>query len=61
MSQKQNNIAILVFGDTNSGRNALTEDKYKDLATAFIAAGFNVSSVLYNDKMIGKYLSEVND
>ena len=36
-------IAILVYGDINSTRNALTEEKYRDLASAFIEAGFNVS------------------
>ena len=36
--------------ETYSGRNALTEEKYKELAGAFLSAGFNVRSVLYNDE-----------
>jgi hypothetical protein len=43
------NIALMVYGNTNSGRDALTEEKYKDLALAFTEAGFTVQSVLYND------------
>jgi hypothetical protein len=43
-------IAILVYGDANSGRDAVTEEKYKDLAGSFSAQGFTVKSVLYNDE-----------
>lgn len=56
-------IAILVYGDINSTRNALTEEKYKDLASAFIEAGFNVSSVLYSDEhmhVVYKTLGDVD-
>ena len=49
MYKERYNIAILVFGDAGSGRNALTEEKYKDLAIAFNAEEFNVASVLYTD------------
>ena len=44
-------IAIMIYGETGSGRNALTEEKYKDLAVAFSSAGFNVNSILYNDQV----------
>ncbi len=54
MSGKPNDIAILVYGDAASGRNALTEEKYRDLATAFTTAGLNVASVLYSDEMADK-------
>jgi hypothetical protein len=43
-------IAFLVYGDMASDRNALTEEKYKDLASAFLSEGFHVQSVLYNDE-----------
>jgi hypothetical protein len=43
-------IAFLVYGGMNSDRNALTEEKYQDLASAFLSAGFHVQSVLYNDE-----------
>ncbi|MFL5789811.1 MAG: Cj0069 family protein [Flavisolibacter sp.] len=43
-------IAFLVYGEHGSSRNALTEEKYKDLANAFISSGFSVQSVLYNDE-----------
>ena len=44
-------VAILVYGDAASNRNALTEEKYRDLGAAFLQAGFNVESVLYNDEL----------
>ena len=43
-------VALLVYGDKDSTRNALVEEKYKDLADAFVSAGFTVDSVLYNDE-----------
>ncbi len=54
MFEKRNDIAILVYGDTSSGRNALAEEKYKDLATAFTKGGFKVASVLYTDEVADK-------
>jgi hypothetical protein len=47
-------VAILVYGEINSERNALTEEKYKDLANSLSYHGFNVQSVLYNDAFAGK-------
>src|SRR5687768_9536581 len=47
-------IAIMVYGVNDSGRDALTEEKYKDLATAFSSQGFTVKSVLYNDEQAGE-------
>ena len=49
-----NSVALMIFGDINSNRNALTEEKYKDLAAAFASHGFNVESVLYNDASVGR-------
>jgi hypothetical protein len=43
-------IAILVYGDARSGTDAVTEEKYKDLAAAFSAQGFTIKSVSYNDE-----------
>lgn len=54
-----NSVALMIYGDSNSGRNALTEEKYKDLAAAFSAQGFNVESVLYNDETAGKLAGEL--
>jgi hypothetical protein len=59
MSKKRNNIAILVFGEESSGRNALTEEKYKDLATALTTEDFNVSSVLYSDEVAGRLSNDL--
>ncbi|MGN6602726.1 MAG: Cj0069 family protein [Ginsengibacter sp.] len=44
-------LAILIYGEQNSGRNALNEEKYKDVAAVFLSAGFQVESVLYNDSL----------
>ena len=42
-------VALVLYGDNNSTRNALTEEKYKALADSLLESGFNVESVLYND------------
>jgi hypothetical protein len=47
-------VAIMIYGDGSSGRNALAEEKYKDLATAFLSEGFKVDSVLYTDEIADK-------
>ncbi len=49
---KSGDIAILIFGDANSNRNALTEEKYKDLGNAFSSNGSNIKSVLYHEDSI---------
>lgn len=52
-------IALMIYGDVHSNRNALTEEKYKDLAIAFSSEGFNVESVLYNDGAAGTLAIEL--
>jgi hypothetical protein len=42
-------IAILIFGEPGSARNALTEEKYAPLATFLTGKGFRVDSKLYHD------------
>ncbi len=56
---KKNSIALLIFGEPGSTRNALTEEKYKKLATHFIEKGFEVDSVLYHDSASGKLAKEL--
>jgi len=51
---KSVNVAFMIYGDINSDRDALEEEKYKDLAGSFISRGFNVTSVLYNDEFAEK-------
>ena len=55
----KSSVAILIYGDANSNRNALTEEKYRDLASAFSAQGFEVSSILYNDGIADKLRTEL--
>lgn len=52
-------LAILIFGEINSNRNALTEEKYSGLATAFTEKGFRVDSVVYNDLLADKLATEL--
>src|SRR5687767_8891203 len=52
--KSNSSIAIMVYGASDSGRDALTEEKYKDLAAAFSSQGFTVKSVLYNDEQAGE-------
>lgn len=52
-------VALMIYGDLHSNRNALTEEKYKDLAIAFSSQGFNIESVLYNDDAAGKLATEL--
>jgi len=51
---KKNTIALMIFGEPDSARNALTEEKYKRLAVHFNEKGFNVDSVLYHDSISDK-------
>ena len=46
---KQRSIALVLYGETGSSRDALTDEKYKKLAEALIEAGFTVETVLYHD------------
>ena len=46
---KAKKVAIVVYGDMDSTRNALLEDNFKPLAEALSEVGFAPSSVLYHD------------
>ena len=39
---KNHAIALMVYGEPGSARNALTEEKYRKLAAHFIEKGFDV-------------------
>jgi glutathione synthase/RimK-type ligase-like ATP-grasp enzyme len=41
-------IALVLYGDSNSTRNALVDDGFKLIADALMEVGFNVESVLYH-------------
>jgi len=49
----------MIYGDTGSGRDALSEEKYKELAGAFSSQRFEVKSVLYNDESAGRLANEL--
>ena len=53
-------IAILVYCDNTSTRDALTEEKYKELASAFMAAGYSIKSVCYNDEKVNDVFKELS-
>jgi uncharacterized protein DUF6815 len=44
-------IALMTHGETNSDRDVLSEEKYKELAAAFISAGFSTKGIIYNDDL----------
>ncbi|MBL7739486.1 MAG: Cj0069 family protein [Chitinophagaceae bacterium] len=52
---KSKSIAIMIYGEPGSTRNALTEEKYKNLAAHLAQKGFLVDSVVYNDSVAGNY------
>jgi hypothetical protein len=56
---KRNSIALLIFGEPGSTRDALTEEKYKRLAVHFSEKGFNVDSVLYHNSVADKLETEL--
>src|SRR6476620_10769053 len=56
---KSDPIALMIFGEPGSGRNALVEDKYKKLAAHFKEKGFDVDSVIYHDSIAGKLAKEL--
>lgn len=56
---KNDPIALMIFGEPGSARNALTEEKYKKLAAHFKESDFNVDSVLYHDSISDKLAKEL--
>ena len=56
---KNNSIALLIYGEPGSPRNALTEEKYKKLANHFIEKGFVIDSILYHDSLFDKLAKEL--
>jgi len=56
---KKDSVAILIFGEAQSNRNALTEEKYKNLALAFHENTFDVHSVIYHDAVADRLYNEL--
>lgn len=56
---KATSVALLIYGDSQSARNALLEEKYSSLALEFRAQGFTVTSVLYHDVDAGRLSSDL--
>jgi hypothetical protein len=52
-------IALILYGDSNSTRNALTDNGFKGLADSLIEAGFNVESVLYHHSRATELITEL--
>ena len=52
-------IALLIYGEPGSTRNALTEEKYKKLAGYFIEKEFAIESVLYHDSVYDRLETEL--
>ena len=56
---KNKSIALIIFGEPGSTRNAITEEKYRKLAAHFIEKEFDVDSVLYHDTISEKLAKEL--
>ncbi len=52
-------IALMIYGEPGSARNALAEEKYKKLAGHFIENGFAIDSVLYHDSVCNQLEAEL--
>lgn len=48
---QNHSIALMIYGEPGSAKNALTEEKYKKLAASFIEKGFDVHSVCYHNSV----------
>lgn len=61
MEQMNNKaVGLMIYGDVNSTKNALTEEKYKLLADTLTAAGFAVESILYHDEGAARLEEELS-
>jgi len=56
---KTRSVALMIYGESNSNRNALAEEKYSALAEAFSAQGFEIKSILYNNEKAEKLRDEL--
>lgn len=56
---KTMSVALMIYGDSNSAKDALTEDKYKALAQSLSDTGFKVESVLYDDSRVVQLQDEL--
>lgn len=56
---RNHSIALMIYGEPGSPRNALTEEKYKKLAANFIDGGFDVHSVCYHDSVADSLAKEL--
>ena len=56
---QSNLIALMIYGEPGSTKNALTEEKYRKLAAHFIEKGFTVDSVLYHNSIADKLEKEL--
>ena len=54
-------VALMTYGELNSSRDVLSEEKYKDLATAFMSAGFSTKGILYNDELAKRLYDDLLD
>ena len=52
-------IALILYGDSNSTRNAFTDDNFKGLAESLTESGFNVESVLYHHSKAKQFQTEL--
>jgi hypothetical protein len=56
---KSKSIALMIYGEAGSGRNAITEEKYKRLASGLLENDFAVDSVLYHDSIADRLATDL--
>src|SRR5689334_6296402 len=56
---KKGPIALMIFGEPGSGRNALTEEKYRKLASHFSESEFEIESVIYHNSTVATLALEL--
>jgi len=52
-------VALILYGDENSTRNALVDDGFKGLADSLMEVGFNVESVLYHHSKAKQLITDL--
>jgi hypothetical protein len=56
---KDLSVAIMIYGEPGSTKNAFTEEKYSKLTSHFIEKGFDVQSICYHDTLADSLTKEL--
>lgn len=59
IAMKSKSVALMIYGEPGSNRNAITEEKYRKLASCLIENDFVVDSILYHDSIADRLATEL--